>query len=83
METPQTEHSSKSDGSFKACCLDTLDRLFANNSMMFCPSCKCKIKTFADESAFKNYVTFCKSRRRKIATGVYRDKNTVTFKSYD
>ena len=48
------------------CCRKTVRSHVAHNPMMVCPDCKMMIKCFSDEKSFNNYVTFCKSRGRRI-----------------
>ena len=50
------------------CCRTTVRSHVAHNPMMVCPDCKIMIKCFADEKSFNNYVTFCRSRGRRIKT---------------
>lgn len=66
-----------------ACCADTIRQHVKFNPMMVCSECKNIIKCFADERAYQNYLTFCKSRKRPILTGVVEEYYTVAFRSYD
>jgi len=50
--------------------------------MMVCSECKQIIKCFDEEAAFKNYITFCRSRRRPVLKGLVEGRHTVVFKSY-
>lgn len=52
------------------CCRETVRSHVAHNPMMVCPDCKIMIKCFADEKSFNNYLTFCKSRGRRVKTAV-------------
>lgn len=50
------------------CCRQTVRSHVAHNPMMVCPDCKVMIKCFSDDKSFNNYVTFCRSRGRRIKT---------------
>jgi hypothetical protein len=52
----------------QACCRQTVRSHVAHNPMMVCPDCKIMIKCFADERSFNNYLTFCRSRGRRVKT---------------
>ena len=65
------------------CCRDTVKQHVTFNLMMVCPSCKSLIKCFDDQKAFKNYITFCQSRRREVLVDEYQKYFVVSFKSYD
>lgn len=65
------------------CCCDTIKKHVLYNPMMVCSSCKQIIKCFADHKAFKNYITFCNTRRRKVSMGKVDEYYTVVFQSYD
>ena len=54
--------------SVQACCRQTVRRHVAHNPMMVCPDCKIMIKCFSDERSFNNYLTFCRSRGRRVKT---------------
>jgi len=54
--------------SMQACCRQTVRSHVAHNPMMVCPDCKIMIKCFADERSFNNYLTFCRSRGRRVKT---------------
>jgi hypothetical protein len=64
------------------CCRHTVRSHVAHNPMMVCPDCKLMIKCFADEKSFNNYVTFCKSRGRRIKTEIDRGFYFVMYNSY-
>ncbi len=66
-----------------ACCADTIRQHVKFNPMMVCAECKNIIKCFADERAYQNYLTFCRSRKRPVTTGVVEEYYTVAFRSYD
>lgn len=48
------------------CCRQTIRRHVTHNPMMVCPDCKIMIKCFSNEKAYNNYVTFCRTRGRRI-----------------
>jgi hypothetical protein len=52
------------------CCRETVKSHVAHNPMMVCPDCKIMIKCFSDEKSFNNYLTFCRSRGRRVKTVV-------------
>jgi hypothetical protein len=64
------------------CCRQTVRSHVAHNPMMVCPTCKLMIKCFADEKSYNNYVTFCKSRGRRIKTEIDRGFYFVMYNSY-
>ena len=66
-----------------ACCCETIKVHVLYNPMMVCTTCKQIIKCFADHRAFKNYITFCNTRRRKVSIGKVDEYYTVVFQSYD
>ena len=65
-----------------ACCRQTVRSHVAHNPMMVCPDCKMMIKCFADERSFNNYVTFCKSRGRRIKSVVDSGFYFVMYKNF-
>jgi len=65
------------------CCVSTIRIHVRFNPMMVCAECKNIIKCFTDERAFRNYLTFCNSRRRPVLTGRVDEYWTVAFRSYD
>ncbi|MEI6833558.1 MAG: hypothetical protein WCL28_06150 [bacterium] len=64
------------------CCRQTVRSHVAHNPMMVCPDCKMMIKCFADEKSFNNYVTFCKSRGRRIKTVMDAGFYFVMYNNY-
>jgi hypothetical protein len=50
------------------CCRETVRSHVFHNPMMVCPDCKIMIKCFSDEKSFNNYLTFCRSRGRRVKT---------------
>ncbi len=66
-----------------ACCAATIRQHVKFNAMMVCSDCKNIIKCFDDERAYQNYLTFCRSRKRPVLTGVVENYYTVAFRSYD
>ena len=70
-------------GEIAACCVETIRQHVRYNPMMVCADCKNIIKCFSEERAFQNYLTFCRSRRRTVLTGVVGEHYTVAFRSYD
>lgn len=70
-------------GDISACCVSTIRQHVQFNPMMVCIDCKHIIKCFKDARSFKNYLTFCKSRRRPVVTGFIEGQYTVAFRSYD
>jgi hypothetical protein len=54
--------------SLQPCCRQTVRSHVTHNPMMACPDCKIMIKCFSDEKSFNNYVTFCRSRGRRVKT---------------
>ncbi len=67
----------------RLCCQQTIAKHAANNPMMVCQDCKHLIKCFRGEAAYRNYITFCNSRKRKIMTGTMEGYLVVVFRSYD
>ena len=66
----------------QACCRQTVRSHVAHNPMMVCPDCKIMIKCFADERSFKNYVTFCRSRGRRVKTAADVGFYFVMYNTY-
>ena len=64
------------------CCRQTVRSHVAHNPMMVCPDCKLMIKCFSDERSFNNYVTFCRSRGRRIKTVVDSGFYFVMYNNY-
>jgi hypothetical protein len=64
------------------CCRRTVQSHVSHNPMMVCPECKLMIKCFNDEKSFNNYVTFCKSRSRRIKTEIDQGFFFVMYNSY-
>ncbi len=52
----------------QACCRETVRSHVLHNPMMVCPDCKIMIKCFFDEKSFERYLTFCRSRGRRVKT---------------
>lgn len=65
------------------CCESTIRQHVKFNPMMVCAECKNIIKCFSEERAYQNYLTFCKSRKRPVVTGMVEEYYTVAFRSYD
>lgn len=65
-----------------SCCRQTVRSHVAHNPMMVCPDCKMMIKCFSDERSFNNYVTFCKSRGRRIKTTADSGFYFVMYNNY-
>jgi len=65
-----------------SCCRQTVRSHVAHNPMMVCPDCKIMIKCFADERSFNNYVTFCRSRGRRIKTVLDSGFYFVMYNNY-
>lgn len=81
--TPESDEQAIQTESVKPCCVVTINVHARFNPMMVCSDCKHIIKCFTDESAYKKYLIFCKSRKRPVATGRVNEYHTVIFKSYD
>lgn len=64
------------------CCRQTVRSHVAHNPMMVCPDCKMMIKCFADDKSFNNYVTFCRSRGRRIKTAQDSGFYFVMYNNY-
>lgn len=64
------------------CCRKTVKSHVAHNPMMVCGDCKMMIKCFGDEKSFNNYVTFCRSRGRRITTVLDSGFYFVMFNNY-
>ena len=79
VSMPETQ----TEGGLPACCLATMRLHAAHNPMMMCPECKQVIKTFGDERAYRNYLTFCKTGHRKVFTTRVDGKFVITYKAYD
>ena len=71
------------NGDLSDCCVATIRPHVKFNPMMVCADCKNIIKCFKEERAYQNYLTFCKSRKRPVVTGVVDEYHTVAFRSYD
>ena len=54
----------------RPCCRETVRSHVTHNPMMVCPDCKIMIKCFSDEKSFNNYLTFCRTRGRRVKTVV-------------
>ena len=67
---------------FSKCCIDTFNKHSAINPMMVCQTCKNLIKCFDDDKAYNNYITFCKSRKRKLILGKTSDIYLVAFSGF-
>jgi hypothetical protein len=65
-----------------SCCLETINALINDNSMMVCQRCRNLIKSFTSEESYRNYVIFCHSRGRKLQTAKLGPYLIVTFKNY-
>ncbi len=65
------------------CCAETISLHAVNNPMMVCSECKQLIKCFKEESAFRNYAKFCRSRGRKIVTDFYENYHVIIFRAYN
>ena len=65
-----------------ACCRQTVRSHVAHNPMMVCPDCKIMIKCFVDEKSYNNYVTFCRSRGRRIKTVLDSGFYFVMYNNY-
>jgi len=59
------------------CCAETIDVHSANNMMLVCGSCKKFIKLYKEQAAYRNYIKFCLSRKRKVQTAAYGDFHVV------
>lgn len=70
-------------GDITSCCRSTIEQLVRDNPMMVCGECKNIIKCFQDDRSFHNYLTFCKSRRRPVVTGMVNGYWTIAFRSYN
>jgi hypothetical protein len=64
------------------CCRHTVRSHVVHNPMMLCPDCKLMIKCFADEKSFSNYVTFCRTKGRRIKTEIDHGFYFVMYNSY-
>jgi hypothetical protein len=64
------------------CCRQTVRSHVAHNPMMVCPDCKMMIKCFSDDKSFNNYVTFCRSRGRRIKTAQDSGFYFVMYNNY-
>lgn len=84
-EPPKTPDApeSKDFGGLQNCCVETIRKHALYNPMMVCADCKQIIKCFLDERSFRNYLTFCNSRRRTIQKGMVQGYHTIVFRSYD
>jgi len=63
------------------CCRHTIELHALYNPMMVCNDCHQIIKCFLDEKSFRNYLTFCNTKRREVATGKTSDYYIVVFDS--
>jgi hypothetical protein len=64
------------------CCRQTVRSHVTHNPMMVCADCKIMIKCFDDEKSFNNYVTFCRSRGRRIKTAADLGFYFVMYNTY-
>lgn len=62
------------------CCRHTIEDGIALNSLLFCPECRNKIKGYSTKAAFKNYVDYCRTRRRNISCHKVDDRYIVTYR---
>jgi hypothetical protein len=65
------------------CCVETIGHHVRHNPMMVCAECKQIIKCFSEESPYRNFLTFCRSRRRPVTVGKVAGYHTVVFRSYN
>lgn len=66
----------------QSCCRETVRSHVIHNPMMVCPDCKIMIKCFSDEKSFNNYVTFCRSRGRRVKTAADSGFFFVMYNTY-
>lgn len=69
-------------GAIMRCCQATIADHVKHNPMMVCSECKQIIKCFPDIRAYKNFLTFCESRRRAVTVGQVAGYHTVIFRSF-
>lgn len=63
------------------CCVQTIEKEIALNSMMMCADCRRMIKGFLSERSFSHFVAFCKSRKRQISCHKLENRFIVTYAS--
>lgn len=71
------------DGDLASCCQETMSLHGTHNHMMMCPACKTVIKVFVEPKAFRAYLTFCRSRHRRVRTVQMGELMLITFSSYE
>ncbi len=83
LESHSTEFFLKDkEHGISSCCFKTVDQHVEHNSMMVCQICNFIIKCFTNESEYRRYVLFCKSRQRKIQFTRRNNYYIVVFRSY-
>ena len=80
-QSPKLMLHGQRDSNVPECCYDTLTQHSTHNMMMVCSSCKKMIKCFDSESKFKNFVSFCHSRRRDILIGKFEERDLVIYRN--
>ena len=65
------------------CCVATIGDHVKHNPMMVCSGCKQIIKCFKDFQPYKNFLTFCESRRRAVTIGQVSGYHTIIFRNFD
>jgi hypothetical protein len=73
IEAPIREHT------LLACCVETINKHAEINPILSCQECKFLIKCFTEESQYRNYVKFCRSRGRKVMSAKYDRYWVVVF----
>ncbi len=71
------------DGQLSPCCEETMNLHGTHNHMLMCPACKTVIKVFTEPKAFRAFLTFCRSRHRRVKTVQRGDLMLITFSSYE
>ncbi len=66
----------------RTCCEATIKEHVLHNEMMLCRVCHHIIKCFASESAFRNYLKFCQSRKRSVLTSRAKQHYVVVFEGF-
>ena len=66
----------------KPCCHETVRTLIEKNPLMMCQKCENLIKSFLDDSLYKRYLTFCRSRNRSTQESSFKHYKLVIFRNH-
>ncbi len=74
--------TSDSPLALRDCCWETIQEHVLHNEMMLCRTCQHIIKCFVNESAFRNYLRFCQSRKRPFFAARSDKHYIVVFEGF-